>query len=139
MARDNSIVVATDLCENCKAAALYAIEKSQSEGLFLEFVHGSYSPGNPDNLPPEADRLLPEIEATFRDWLVGLGLNPDTVRKHVIQGRNPSSALLHFLSGKEPEAFVMGKTRTGLGGVLFGNRVSKQVIQETQMPITIVG
>ena len=133
-----SIVVATDLCERCDAAAYFAIERSKSEGLPIVFVHGSYLPGNPDNLPPEADQSPDKIESSFVSWLKHLGLDPDSVVKHIVQGANPSNALIQFASQQDPEVIVMGKPSIGLRGILFGNRVSQRVIQNTQVPVTIV-
>lgn len=131
------ILAATDMCERCDDAIPYAIDLAKSVGAELHVVHAAYAPGNPDNLPPEADLSDQELEARLLDWTGHLGIDhPPTIC--VVRGANPTSAILGYVADFEVDLIVVGAERGGVAGLLKGDRMARSLLASSECPLTIV-
>lgn len=131
------ILVATDMCERCDDAIPYAIDLAKSVGAELHVVHGAYAPGNPDNLPPEADLSDQELESRLLDWTGHFGYDQKpTIR--VMRGANPTSAIMDYVADLEIDLIVVGAERSGVAGLLEGDRMARSLVASSACPVTIV-
>lgn len=131
------ILAATDMCERCDDAIPYAIDLAKSVGAELHVVHAAYAPGNPDNLPPEADLSDQELESRLLDWTGHFGYD-QTPTIRVIRGANPTSAIEDYVADLEIDLIVVGAERSGVAGLLEGDRMARSLVASSVCPVTIV-
>jgi nucleotide-binding universal stress UspA family protein len=138
MTSRRTILVATDLCDKCIPAAEYALKKAKNEDSAVHFVHGAYTRGNPDNLPPQADASDEELHSRMHTWLKSVGLDPDQINFSVVRSSTPAVAILKAAEFTDSKAIVTGKSRDSWSGLIYGDRVAKSLMSRTPMPITVV-
>jgi nucleotide-binding universal stress UspA family protein len=141
----NHILVARDLSDNSDQAVEYALELARESEATVHVVYGTFSSGDPDNVPPEAeipdDVLLERLEASIESGTAETpSFHTDGLQVEYAVARDvaPAPAILHYAAEKQVDLIVTGTHgRTGLARLIKGS-VSEQVARSAQCPVLTV-
>lgn len=142
----NHILVARDLSHNSDPAVQYALDLAREQGATVHVVYGALLPGDPDNVPPEAEIpdevLLEQLQASIEPS-VGEDAAFQTeglqVEYAVARGIATAPAILHYAAEKRVDLIVTGTHgRTGLARLIKGS-VSERIARSALCPVSVVG
>lgn len=141
-----NILVARDFSSNSDHAVQYALDLARESGAAVHIVYGTLLPGDPDNVPPEAEIpdavLLEQLQASIEPSVGKLaGFNTDGLRLEYAVARDiaPVPAILHYAAEKKIDIIVTGTHgRTGLARLIKGS-VSERITRSAPCPVTVVG
>jgi nucleotide-binding universal stress UspA family protein len=142
----NHILVARDLSHNSDHAVRYALDLARESGATVHVVYGALLPGDPDNVPPEAEIpdavLLEQLQDSIES-----GVGEDAafqteglqVEYAVARDVAPVPAILHYAVERQIDLIVTGTHgRTGLARLIKGS-VSERIARTAPCPVSVVG
>ncbi|GIV80380.1 MAG: hypothetical protein KatS3mg050_4774 [Litorilinea sp.] len=132
-----NILVARDLADASDAPLSFALACARQHGARIHIVYGALQPGDPDNVPPEAE-LPDEVFLETLRASTPVSTEELEVQFAVSRGVSPVQALLRYATDQQVDLIVTGSRNHSALRRLLGRSLSQQLARTAPCPVTIV-